>query len=270
MIQNRTIPYGYKKEMGKIKINIEESKIIKRIYLEYAQGESYKKIAESLTAEKINYLENKAVWNKNMIARILQNNKYLGTEEYPQIICEEIKQDSVLAQKTYTHTESTLIKHIKPLLMCDVCGGKIKRRLKTSGVERWYCENDTSHISVKMSDSIIEDDTIYLIKTKLKDYEFTQSNSNRTTMEIIELQNKIDKELISEEIDVDKLHTDIKKLAELKYEILDDTIHMKINSLDKLKSNPIENIGELKYILKEIYVNNLELKNIILVNGVKL
>lgn len=68
---------------GQIKINENEACIVRRIYSDYAAGQSYKKIAEMLTAEGIRYMPQKPVWNKNMVARILQNQNYLGNRKFP-------------------------------------------------------------------------------------------------------------------------------------------------------------------------------------------
>ena len=57
MGQNRTIPYGYCINKGKIEIHTEESKVIKKIFQKYANGTSYLKIANSLTAKGIGYTE---------------------------------------------------------------------------------------------------------------------------------------------------------------------------------------------------------------------
>ena len=70
MAQNRTIPYGYKIENGKLTIDPEEKHIVVRIYERYANGESYLQIAERLTALGVQYTPEKTRWNKNMVARV--------------------------------------------------------------------------------------------------------------------------------------------------------------------------------------------------------
>lgn len=46
MAKNRHIPYGYKIESGKTVVEQQEAEIIRKIYRQYAEGLSYKKIAE--------------------------------------------------------------------------------------------------------------------------------------------------------------------------------------------------------------------------------
>ena len=70
MPKNRYHPYGYHIRDGRIQINDAESKIIRRIFRSYAQGASYKTIAEALSASSIAYMPEKPLWNKNMVARI--------------------------------------------------------------------------------------------------------------------------------------------------------------------------------------------------------
>ncbi len=270
MIQNRTIPYGYVREMGELKTHPTESEVIREIYRKYADGDSYKKIADSLTERNVQYLENKSIWNKNMIARILQNQKYLGTEGYPQIITEHIKSKSTLAQKPYTHTMNKAIKALKPLMICGVCGGKIQRKLKTGYKERWRCENDLKHISVNLTDVYLENLLIAFIKAKLQGYKFAKSTVPKPNIEIIRLQERIERQIEMHEIDINEVQMNITKLAELKYSVLENTTHLLEKSLANLLNAPNENLEELKNIAKAITLSQAQIISITMVDMVTL
>ncbi|MCM1062671.1 MAG: recombinase family protein [Eubacterium sp.] len=86
MLKNRNIPFGYCVINGKYAINTAESEAIQRIFSEYINGKSLKVIAKEMT---IPYNTGKAVWNKNMVCRILENKKYIGENGYPKIITEQ-------------------------------------------------------------------------------------------------------------------------------------------------------------------------------------
>ena len=153
MSKNRYHPYGYHIRDGRIQISDAESDVIHRIFQSYAQGTSYKRIAEALSTDGIAYMPEKPLWNKNMIARILQNRSYLGTEKYPAILGRSEFEQAQQEKRTYTVTVDSELKRLRKFMVCAKCGGKIQRRLGKNGKERWYCENDMMHIGTSASDN---------------------------------------------------------------------------------------------------------------------
>jgi len=86
MCKNRNITFGYAIENGNIIINPTESEIVKTIFNRYINGESFKQIAESMTQQGCEYRANTHNWNKNMVKRIIDCDKYIGTDDYLPII----------------------------------------------------------------------------------------------------------------------------------------------------------------------------------------
>lgn len=82
---NRTQPFGYRMEFGKVVIDPYESRWVVYIYEQYIQGESFKSISDTLCGTGIRYDADKP-WNKNMVARILQDRRYTGEGRYLPII----------------------------------------------------------------------------------------------------------------------------------------------------------------------------------------
>ena len=82
---NRKLPFGYQMRMGEIIRNEPEAKAVQDIFLQYTFGASLKKIAEQMSKTGPTYDDGKS-WNKNMIARILENTKYTGTADYPSLV----------------------------------------------------------------------------------------------------------------------------------------------------------------------------------------
>ena len=82
---NRKLPFGYQMRMGEIIRNEPEAKAVQDIFLQYMLGASLKEIAEQMNKIGPTYDEGKS-WNKNMVARILENPKYTGADSYPKLV----------------------------------------------------------------------------------------------------------------------------------------------------------------------------------------
>ena len=82
---NRKLPFGYQMRMGEIVWNEPEAKAVQDIFLQYTFGASLKEIAEQMSKTGPAYDEGKR-WNKNMVARILENPKYTGADSYPNLV----------------------------------------------------------------------------------------------------------------------------------------------------------------------------------------
>ena len=93
---NRKLPFGYQMRMGEIVRNEPEVKTVQDIFLRYTLGASLKEIAAQMSKTGPSYDEGKS-WNKNMVARILENAKYIGADSYPKIV--DIKLFEAAAEK---------------------------------------------------------------------------------------------------------------------------------------------------------------------------
>ena len=104
---NRRQPFGYQIYSGRITVNDSEADIVKYIFRAYIGGASFNNIKSSLLNQPVAYDVDKA-WNKNMIARILGDRRYVGTDVYPQILpCEEFEAaESIRTSKVQTDTRS--------------------------------------------------------------------------------------------------------------------------------------------------------------------
>ena len=96
---NRKLPFGYQMCMGEIVRNEPEAKAVQDIFLQYTLGASLKEIAEQMSKTGPTYDEGKS-WNKNMVARILENAKYTGVNSYPKLV--DIKLFEAAAEKRQT------------------------------------------------------------------------------------------------------------------------------------------------------------------------
>ena len=82
----RNIPFGYEIVGGRYVVNNREAEIISSIYNMYLSGKTLFNIAEALTEQEVTYFEDTKVWNKNMVSRILADERYLGNETFPRLV----------------------------------------------------------------------------------------------------------------------------------------------------------------------------------------
>ena len=86
---NRKQPFGYRMEMGEIVLHPQEAKVVEYIFLQYTTGATYNTLVAELRNQPVLYDKGKA-WNKNMVARILEDTRYTGQSGYPAIIRQEM------------------------------------------------------------------------------------------------------------------------------------------------------------------------------------
>lgn len=82
---NRKQPFGYRIEQGQIVLHPKEAKLVRWIFTQYNSGNAYSTLVDMLKEQEVAYDEGK-LWNKNMVARILQDTRYVGDGRYPAII----------------------------------------------------------------------------------------------------------------------------------------------------------------------------------------
>ena len=87
-MKNRRLPFGYKMEMGELALHMEEANLVCWIFEQYCAGITYNSLVNQLESQSILYDEGKS-WNKNMIARMLEDRRYIGEKGYPAIISVE-------------------------------------------------------------------------------------------------------------------------------------------------------------------------------------
>lgn len=272
MAQNRTQPYGYWVQNGKITIHPEEMPVVQEIYQMYAEGQSYLSIARHLTAKQVVYLPNKAVWNKNMVARILQNNTYLGTDKHPAILAEQLQRKAQCAAKPYTHTISPELKQIKAKLVCAECGATVKRRVKKDGSGRWYCMGEKTHLPPSISDQDIVAGVYKLQEVLSRDNEPQDMTGavqmNTSSLEVMRLQNEIDLLMEQAELKVQEIQRKIMELAAIRYALCEESSFVEEETLRKVKEGQSEEtLASLLEITNEIRVSYFGIAAIQLKSG---
>lgn len=131
-MRNRTIPFGYQYQNGVLVVHPRESQTVREVFAAYLGGEPLSKIAAHLTAKLVEYLPGHWQWDKARVKRLLDNSKYMGEGDFPQLITE--KQFQMAHQKkesanTNHHSMDEDIKLFKSLVYCHHCGSPMVRRM---------------------------------------------------------------------------------------------------------------------------------------------
>ena len=112
---NRKLPFGYQMHFGDVIPHPDEAEAVQKIYQNYLAGASFRQIAEGLQAQGIPYDGDKQ-WNKNMVARILENERYTGTDPFPALIPAELfrsvqnRRTQIVPERTQTPAQKELRK----------------------------------------------------------------------------------------------------------------------------------------------------------------
>lgn len=88
--KNGSVSYGYKYSNGKVEIDEESAKIVRRIFKEYLEGRGILEISAMLNADGVPKPTNAKEWYPQFISNIISNEKYIG--------------DSLLQKKYMTDT----------------------------------------------------------------------------------------------------------------------------------------------------------------------
>lgn len=226
MKQNRYLPFGYIVRNGKIMPNEPEVAEIKRIYSDYLSGKSYLTIAADLTQRQVYYLEKRCNWNRNRVKRILECDKYLGTDMLPAIISEQEYQavQTLIQSKTanYRETPQDMIK-LRGFLYCKSCGMTLKRYI-ANGSDTWRCGNKACRVSMnhRVLTQKLDELLQYLITNRDHISSTGGKESTITDAEVECLQSAFKAELGAPILDEEKAKGFIFSCAVAEYNRMDD------------------------------------------------
>ena len=288
------IPIGYKLVDGKIEVDRERAKVIRKIFTDYLKGSSMKKIAEDLSKRGFLNKNNKPNWYHGSIGRILEDSKYLGDEIYLQIIDREtfqaVKEKRREKNKHYARTKEDIRERNESAfiekLVCGQCGELYRKYTTDIGKSKeetvWKCHNHTYQRKMKcnnliLDESELEDEFIasvnYLVSRMWILERNKKKKKSRTNMEIRSLEERI-KELEEKGLQSSKeLSSLIFKRARAYYDIsqIDDYDYMTEKIKEELRDREklIEFDGELfKKIIDKIRIyknGNIEVE---FINGI--
>ena len=283
MARNRVIPFGYCMKNGEITTNPKEVYAVSTIFREYLNGSSLLQIAKLMESEKIRYTEDSDRWNKNMVKRIIENEKYLGTDKYPQIIDEETfktANEKRVRKATTFNSICDDLQEIRKVTYCLECGEKLFRKTNGKGREYWNCGNpDCFKYEYRLTDQMIIGAVLTVLNTAIANPSLLEYGGEISvyspTVDVIRQQNEINRMTDSAQIDFDRVKAEIFRLAELKYDcctyndspqktaeikaLLEN--HEQLNTLD---------IGLFKACVSRIWISHFCTIEVELINGTRI
>jgi len=275
-LKNRyTAPFGYMIEIGRLIVHSSEGEIVRQIFADYLAGASLKSIAEDLTGRKVEYLPGKSDWNKSRVKRILEDARYLGTEQFPVLI-DEVSFHAVQARKQDRNERKTIqpeshICQVTVPVVCAACGAVMTRQhhAKLRVTEAWSCPCGMK-IWLADCDLLIEITAILnrLIADPAQITEESHEPNEAQQLEIRRLQNEIGRQMEGSGFDRDAVQRDIFALAAAKFTALPNgpaTTYLLRAAFEK--SAPLESFSRelLEATVTQVLLGNggiyLKLKN---------
>lgn len=283
MAKNRTIPFGYCMKNGKITTDPKEVYTVVTIFDEYLKGKSLSEIANLMQYENIKYFEDSTRWNKNMVKRIIENEKYLGNDTYPQIIAENIfnqANEKRVRKATRLSLISDDFQEIRNRTYCAECGHRLSRTGGNSRSEKWDCRNpDCYRLEYRLTDQMIIGAVLNVLNSAIANPSLMESGGEISiyapTADIVRQQNEINRMTDSGHIDFDRVKAEIIRLAEIKYQCC--SYNDSPQKTDKLKTL-LENheqldtldIGLFKSCVSKIWISHFCTIEVELINGVRI
>ena len=250
MKKKRYFPFGYRMAGGQIEIVPEESSLLQNLFDNYLKGASLIKLAETAQQTGIKFRENTERWNKNMIARMLDDERYWNDNGFPPIVSKEIG-SAITALRKQKTTSQCPIQFIKKKLVCCICGENINRNGKNAPRIRWDCPKCGWYFGPITDNELKQAVTEKLLAVCRNPQvaEPDQQPTNSLSIQAARLTNEINQLLSQREVDTDRLLPLILECAAEKYKTCSikesDHLTIKIKALFQEHSNDEELNREL-------------------------
>ena len=213
-------------QKGEIIAEPTENQAVKDIFKLYLDGKSMSEIARQMSISQISYNGITFDWNKNMVKRILENEKYLGKDGYPVLIDSETYYHANARKKskaTSVNEISEELKIIRNLSYCTECGHRLSRFGGNTQTDKWDCRNpECSRFNYRLTDNMIKDILLHILNAVIANPDLLDTDSEISgytpNIKVKCQQNEINRLMDNPQIDTEKAKTEILKLAELKYE----------------------------------------------------
>ena len=238
----RYLLFGYQVAQGKVVENPSEKKLVVELYQRYLQGWSIKQLALYAEQSGIPYRENSDSWNKNMITRILEDERYWNGKQYQPIISKELA-EKVLQLKKSKATPYSNIRFAQKKMICPVCGKRLNRNSQKNPVIFWDCKGCQNRFG-PISDNELQQAITEKLRAICRNPQMTEperSTNNSLFIQAARLTNEINQLLDQREVDTDRLLPLILECAAEKYKTCgikeSDHLTIRIKALFQEHSN---------------------------------
>ena len=211
---------------GEIENEPVESNAVQEIFSMYLDGSSLLTIAGYMKNCDVSYNGINNIWNKNMVKRILENEKYIGKENYPRVIDDEIffranAKKKVRASASVEISEELQV--IRTLTYCTECGHRLSRIGGNTRPEKWNCKNpDCSKFEYRITDNMLRGVILNVLNTVIANPEMLETDMEISgytpSLEVTRQQNEINRIMDSAEVDFDMAKDEILHIAQMKYD----------------------------------------------------
>ena len=281
-------PIGYSIKDGKIIVNEEQSRVVKKIFADYDAGLSLIRIATKLKDHKIPNAYGRVSWTHATVGKVLQNHNYLGTEYYPQLIDKELfdrvqekrqQKGQHLCKGKYRPSERERIL-FGGVLICGECGQTYshiqpKKRYIGKGKAKWKCKNYLYQNKVSCAGGFITDDEVVeviieainqVIDNK-KILQMPCAVTDRVSVRYRELENQME-----DELEPDKKRLLLYEMASERFKTLEvkafkqNTVEM-LSILDGIERQDGFDENLYRQLIKQIVVYKDFTVNVVFKNG---
>lgn len=277
-MKNRNIPFGYRYENGDVVIHPKEAETLKSIFAAYLDGDSLLTIANRLNSNNIEYVPGATGWNKSRLMRIIEDERYIGTDIFPKLIDDSVQQ-AAKAVKAERNTQKGIdrtkdIFNLNVPVICSVCGAKMHRRYdgRLKCPTKWICGNKGCKDAIVLSDEELLRQITDNLNTVIRNPEkiiVPKEAEIKTDVELMKLDNEIGRLLDSPNTDKDILREKMLQRLSMQYMNIDHNAY----TIRKMKAE-IENMNPLTefsakitdHIVKAIKLNKDKTVSIILLN----
>ena len=280
MAKNRRIPFGYQMKNGEIVTEPRELYAVSKIFADYLKGKSLLEISRSMQEERIPYHPGEDFgWNKNMVKRILENEKYLGTETYPQLISADIfhrANNKKIKKASNICIVPDELKEIRNITLCAEC----RKRLFRNQNGTWNCRTyRCSEFEYVATDQMILSAVLNIMNSAIANPSLLDAEAEMSVYtpngEVVKQKNEISRLMDSTDIEYDRIKAAIMELAEIKYDCCsyDDvpqkTVLLKEMLMDIRRLDSLD-VELLLKCTEHITVSHNATIGLELINGVKL
>lgn len=192
----------------------------------------FRALQNSLTMTGVEYTVGASAWNKGRLKRLLEDKRYLGTENYPPIIDKEIYEAvQNLKNERNNQKETDRKKGVFRLsvpIKCPECGSTMHRRhdSRCKCQQRWSCKNKDCNTIIDIADNDLLKELCELLEeVKPESIDRLDKKSFLPSDEVNRLNNEINRMFDSTEINREALRTKMFNYASEKYNCLDNDLY---------------------------------------------
>lgn len=277
-MKNRMLPFGYAYNHGTVVVNADEAAVLAEIFERYLSGASLLQIARELNARRIPYAPGIENWNKARLMRMLEDPRYTGNDEFPQLLSKE-RAAELKRIKAARNTQSAIdrtqpVYHLCVPILCPNCGSPMGRRSNRECriPQRRACKNPQCRTWIGIADEALLGGITDLLNNLIAHPERLQASADAyTPSEAVQrLEAEIRQTLERGMFDKAVLRQKILDCAARKYSEIEDTAYLTEALKAELEqSSPLSAYSEAltRRCVKEIFLQADATVRLTLVNG---